>query len=303
VTEARYSAEVEAALARGAPVVALETSVLAHGLPPGTNLEAWRRSEAAVRAAGATPATIGLLDGEIWVGLSAAQAQRLADPATKALKVGSGDVAIAVASRACGGTTVSATCEWAARAKISLVATGGIGGVHRGAAESFDVSQDIWALSRFPVAVVCSGAKVILDLPKTLEALETQGVPVIGVGTRELPAFYCVTSGLSLTHHVDTPQAAAQIVCARLAQGLGGMVLAQPVPEDVALDRPEVERHLAEALAEASRRGVQGKQVTPFLLERLRRATGDRALKANVALLERNAGFAGQTAAWITSSS
>jgi pseudouridylate synthase len=302
VIPARLSDEVQAALAEERAVVALETSVIAHGLPPGANLDAWRRSEQAIRDAGATPATIGILDGVVHVGIVAAGAERLADPQTGALKAGSGDLAVAIAQGRCAGTTVSATCELAVGAGIRVVATGGIGGVHRDATETFDVSQDLWALSRFPVAVVCSGAKVILDLPKTLEALERLGVPVLGVGTSELPAFYCATSGLPLAHRVETAAEAGQVVWERLGQRTGGIVLAFPVPSQSAIPLDEVERCLVAALAEARAQGIRGKASTPFLLDRLRQALGDRALRANVALLESNAAFAGEVASWMSSS-
>jgi pseudouridylate synthase len=284
--------EVRDALASGRPVVALETSVVAHGLPAPHNLEAWRLCDRAIRSAGAVPATIGLLGGQLLVGLTEGQVRVLADPASQPLKVGSGELALAVAQGRNGGTTVSATCELAARAGIRVFATGGIGGVHRGAESTYDVSQDLWALSRFPVAVVCSGAKAVLDLPKTLEALESLAVPVVGVGTRELPAFYCASSGLALEHDVADAAAAARVARARLAQGQGGVVFALPPPSATALGREELERHLAHALTLARHQGITGKAVTPFLLTALADATGGRALAANLALLEANAAFA-----------
>jgi pseudouridine-5'-phosphate glycosidase len=284
------SAEVQEALSAGRPLVALETSVVAHGLPPPHGLEAWQRCERAVRAAGAVPATIGLLDGQIRVGMSAAEVEQLASPSAHALKVGSGEWALAAAQGRSGGTTVSATCELAARAGIRVMATGGIGGVHRG--DGSDVSQDLWALSRFPVAVVCAGVKAVLDLPRTLEALEALAVPVVGVGTQELPAFYFASSGLRLGYRVESPEQAAQLARARIAQDTGAIVFALPPPAGVALDRDEVERHLTSALEAARTQGVNGKAVTPFLLDALASATGGRALRANLALLESNAGFA-----------
>lgn len=291
----RPSAEVREALSAGRPLVALETSVVAHGLPPPHNLESWERCERAVRAAGAVPATIGVLEGQVRVGMVAQEVERLANPSAHALKVGSAEWSIAAAQGRSAGTTVSATCEIAARVGIQVMATGGIGGVHRG--DGSDVSQDLWALSRFPLAVVCAGAKAVLDLPRTLEALESLAVPVIGVGTQELPAFYCASSGLKLAYRVESPEQAAQLARARLEQKTGAIVFALPPPAGVAMGREEVEGHLASALEAARAQGVTGKAATPFLLDALATATGGRALRANLALLESNAGFAAALAA------
>ncbi|HLL05879.1 MAG TPA: pseudouridine-5'-phosphate glycosidase [Myxococcaceae bacterium] len=292
----RYAEEVRRALDAKAPLVALETSVVAQGLPYPDNLAAARACEEAVRRAGAVPAPIAVVDGQVWIGLEEAALLRLAEGKEKLMKLGSRDLPVAVALKASGGTTVSATCELAAAAGIRVFATGGLGGVHRGASEHWDVSQDIGALARYPVAVVCAGAKSVLDLPKTMESLETAGVPVIGVGTDELPSFYSRGSGLPLEHRVNDAATAARIVQARLALGQGGLVFAQPPPEEVALPRAEVELHIAAALAEAERQNVRGKAVTPFLLSELARRTGGKSLKANLALLTHNARFAGQLA-------
>ena len=292
----RYAEEVRRALDAKAPLVALETSVVAQGLPYPDNLAAARACEQAVRRAGAVPAPIAVVDGQVWIGLEEAALLRLAEGKEKLMKLGSRDLPVAVALKASGGTTVSATCELAAAAGIRVFATGGLGGVHRGASEHWDVSQDIGALARYPVAVVCAGAKSVLDLPKTMESLETAGVPVIGVGTDELPSFYSRGSGLPLEHRVNDAATAALIVQARLALGQGGLVFAQPPPEEVALPRAEVELHIAAALAEAERQNVRGKAVTPFLLSELARRTGGRSLKANLALLTHNARFAGELA-------
>jgi pseudouridine-5'-phosphate glycosidase len=292
----RYAEEVRRALDAKAPLVALETSVVAQGLPYPENLNAARACEEAVRRAGAVPAPIAVVDGEVWVGLEEGALRRLAEGKEKLMKLGSRDLAVAVALKASGGTTVSATCELAAAAGIRVFATGGLGGVHRGASEHWDVSQDIGALARYPVAVVCAGAKSVLDLPKTMEALETAGVPVIGVGTDELPSFYSRGSGLPLEHRVDDAATAARIVHARLALGQGGLVFALPPPGEVALPAHEVELHIASALAEAEHHNVRGKAVTPFLLSELARRTGGRSLKANLALLTNNARFAGELA-------
>ncbi|NPD22314.1 pseudouridine-5'-phosphate glycosidase [Corallococcus sp. AB004] len=293
----RYSDEVRRAKDSGQPLVALETSVVAQGLPYPDNLAAARACEEAIRRAGAVPAPIALVDGEVWIGLEDATLRRLAEGKEKLLKVGSRDLAVAVATRASGGTTVSATCELAAAAGIRVFSTGGIGGVHRGASEHWDISQDIAALSRYPVAVVCAGAKSVLDLPKTMELLETAGVPVIGVGTNELPSFYSRESGLSLEHRADDAEAAARIAHARFEMlGQGGVLYTVPPPVEAALPRNDVELHIASALADADRQGVRGKAVTPFLLGEMAKRTGGKTLKTNLALLENNARFAGALA-------
>lgn len=293
----RYSDEVRRAKDSGQPLVALETSVVAQGLPYPNNLTAARACEEAVRRAGAVPAPIAVVDGEVWIGLEDAALRRLAEGKEKLLKLGSRDLAVAVATRASGGTTVSATCELAAAAGIRVFSTGGIGGVHRGASEHWDISQDIAALSRYPVAVVCAGAKSVLDLPKTMELLETAGVPVIGVGTHELPSFYSRESGLSLEHRTDDAEAAARIAHARFETlGQGGVLYTVPPPVEAALPRNEVELHIASALADAERQGVRGKAVTPFLLGEMAKRTGGKSLQTNLALLENNARFAGALA-------
>lgn len=282
---------------RGGAVVALESSVIAQGLPHPENLHAARACEEVVRRAGAIPAIVGIIGGEIVVGLSADHVRRLADPKSNALKVGSSEIAYAVATGRDGGTTVSATCEIAARAGIRVFATGGIGGVHRGVTQHGDVSQDLWALSKFPVAIVCAGAKSVLDLPRTLEALETLAVPVVGVATNEFPSFYSKSSGLGLSQRVENAADAAKLARTRLETlGQGGMVFALPPPEATALPREEIERHLREALAYADSQKVSGKAVTPFLLKELSRRTEGRSLKANLALLEHNARFAAELA-------
>ncbi|MET0405297.1 MAG: pseudouridine-5'-phosphate glycosidase [Cystobacter sp.] len=295
--ELHFSEEVRRAREEGLPLVALETSVVAQGLPYPNNLEAARACEEAVRRAGAVPAPIAVVDGQVWVGLDEARMRRLAEGREPLMKLASRDLPVALAQGATGGSTVSATCEVAAAAGIRVFSTGGIGGVHRGVAEQLDISQDLWALSRFPVAVVCAGAKSVLDLPKTLEALEALAVPVIGVGTRELPSFYSRESGLPLEHQVGDADAAAAICRARFdTLRQGGVLFTVPPPEETALPRAEVELHIASALAEADRKGVRGKAVTPFLLSELARRTSGRSLRANVSLLVNNARFAGQLA-------
>lgn len=290
-----FSSEVKKAKAKGRALVALETSVLAQGLPYPRNLEAARRCEQAIREAGATPVAMAVIDGRLHAGLDAEQTERLAN-GKGLLKLGSRDLPIAVAQKRTGGTTVSATCEMAARAGISVFATGGLGGVHRGVAEDLDISQDLPAIARWPVAVVCAGAKSVLDLPKTLELLETLAVPVIGVGTDELPGFYSRETGLTLEHSVPNAAAAAAILHARRQLQQGGLIFAVPPPEATALPRKDVERHLEAALLAARKKKIAGKAITPFLLGEMVKRSRGRTLEANLALLENNARFAGQLA-------
>jgi pseudouridine-5'-phosphate glycosidase len=297
----RCAAEVREALEAGRPVVALETSVVAQGLPPPAGLEAARRCEAAVRAAGAVPAFVAVLGGRVRIGASPDELAALADPRRAAAKAGVRDLAAALAAGADAGTTVSATSAIAARAGIRVFATGGIGGVHRlapgAAGAARDVSADLAALAREPVCVVCSGPKAILDLEATAEALESLCVPVVGFRTRTLPAFYTDASPVALEHVVETPAAAARLLrlhWSALGRSEGVLLcVAPPAP----LPAARVEAALRGALAEAAARGVAGKALTPFLLAALDRATGGDSRAANVALLERNAGVGGAVAA------
>jgi pseudouridine-5'-phosphate glycosidase len=292
------SPEVHAALARQQPVVALESTLIAHGLPWPDNWETALAAEAAVRVLGAIPATVAVVGGVVRLGLSEAEIEHVARSG-KFLKASRRDLGLAVARGHDAATTVSATL-WAARAcGVRVLATGGLGGVHREAAATYDVSTDLDELARADgCLVVCSGVKSILDVPATLEVLETRGVAVAGYRTHEFPAFTTVSSGLPLDVRVDTPSEAAAWVRAQRALGLpGALMLAQPVPEDAALDRAEMERALTAALAEARSRGVSGKAVTPFLLDRLRITTEGRSLRANRALVVANARLAGQVAA------
>ncbi|ACL65688.1 Indigoidine synthase A family protein [Anaeromyxobacter dehalogenans 2CP-1] len=297
----RLAEEVRAALAAGGPVVALETSVVAQGLPPPHNLEAARRCAAAVRAAGAVPAAVAVVAGAVVVGADDAALERLADPARRPAKASARDLAALCAAGRDAGTTVAATAAVAALAGIRVFATGGIGGVHRlapgePAAGAADVSADLAELARAPVCVVSAGPKAILDLAATAEALETLGVPVLGWRTSELPAFYSDGSGIALEHRVEDAAAAARVL--RLHwDALGrreGVLLAVPPPE--AVPREVVEAAIAAALEDARGRGIRGKAVTPFLLEAVSRATRGRARTANLALLERNASVAGEVA-------
>lgn len=281
--------QVAAAIAAGEPVVALESTVIAHGLPRPRNLETALRLEALVRDGGAVPATVGIVDGRVIVGLSAAEIEMFATEDDVA-KVSRRDLAAVIVAGRAGATTVAATMIAAAAAGIAVFATGGIGGVHRGGETSLDVSADLAELARTPVAVVCAGAKSILDLPRTLEVLETEGVPVIGYGTDALPAFYVRDSGLRLGARVDTPEAAARVIAAHWQLGLGGgLVIANPPPAEQAMLAGVVERLIATAVTDAAAAGVRGKDVTPYLLAHLAKASDGRTLETNVALLEANA--------------
>jgi pseudouridylate synthase len=279
--------EVRDALAAGRAVVALESTIIAHGLPYPDNLAVARDLEAAVRAGGAIPATIAVVGGIARVGLDGATLAAVAERGAAFAKAGAADLAVHIAAGTDAATTVSGTAFLAARAGIALFATGGIGGVHRG--DSADVSSDLTTLARVPVAVVSAGAKAILDLPRTLEMLETLGVLVVGYGTRELPAFYTRASGLRLDHSVDGPGAAARLIRARFALGQGGVLIANPIPEEAALDPLRVQSVIAAALVEAEAGGVVGKALTPFLLGRIAAATGGDAVRANRALALDNA--------------
>jgi pseudouridine-5'-phosphate glycosidase len=297
----RIAPEVAEALASGGPVVALESSVVAQGLPSPWNLEAARASATAVRAAGAVPAAIGLIDGAVVVGLSEGELARLADPGRRPAKAGTRDLAALLLSRRDAGTTVSATAAIAARVGVRLFATGGIGGVHRltpGAPPraAGDVSADLAELARSPVCVVSAGPKAILDLPATAELLETLGIPVIGYRTGELPAFFTEGSGLPLAHRVESADAAAGLLRLHwLALGRPeGVLLAVAPPSP--LPRGEVEAAIEAALAGAAGAGVTGPAVTPWLLAAVARASGGRTMEANLALLERNAQVAGEVA-------
>jgi pseudouridylate synthase len=290
-----FSPEVAAARRTLKPFVALETSVLAQGLPYPHNLEAAKRCEAAVREEGAVPAAMAVIDGVLHVGLEEAQTLALAT-GKNLMKIGSRDLAIAVARKATGGTTVSATCEMAASAGIHVFATGGLGGVHRGVEDHMDISQDLPAIARWPVAVVCAGAKSVLDLPRTLEVLETLGVPVVGVGTHELPGFYSRETGLTLEHAVETATEAADMIRARRDLHQGGMVFTLPPPAKTSLKRAEIEKHLKAALALAKKKKIEGKAVTPFLLKEMVARTKGKTLAANLALLENNARYAAKIA-------
>ena len=292
MSELVFTDEVRAALAEGRPVVALESTIIAHGLPYPRNLEAAEMLEAELRAGGAAPATIAVLGGRIHVGLDPGALARLARDGGGFAKLGTRDLGHALARGRDGATTVSATMTIAHRADIAVFATGGIGGVHRGAAHSFDVSADLAELARTPVAVVCAGAKAILDLPKTLELLETWTVPVIGVGTDTFPAFWCRSSGLALDQRCDTAAEIATALAAHWRLGGAGAVVANPIPEADALPSDMIEAAIATALGEAEAQRISGKKVTPFLLARIEALTEGRSVAANVALARANARLA-----------
>jgi pseudouridine-5'-phosphate glycosidase len=295
--------DVAAAIAAGQPVVALESTVIAHGLPRPLNLQTAEAMEMAVREAGATPATVGVLHGKLVVGLSREQIAMLSE-AQSVAKVSRADFAAVLASGVPGATTVAGTMIAAEMAGIRIMATGGIGGVHRGGENSMDISADLTELGRTAVAVVCAGAKAILDLPRTLEVLETLGVPVVGYATKEFPAFYSRESGLRLVHRVDTLEEAAKLMKVQFGsekRGANertktGILFANPAPMESALPRGEIDAFITAALRTAETAGVRGKDVTPFLLQEVARLSGGKTLKANVALLVANAALAGQVA-------
>jgi len=291
----RVEPEVRDALASRRGVVALESTLIAHGMPYPANLETTERLAGAIRAAGAVPAVIAVADGRILVGLSSSNLQRIAEGS--AVKLSRRDVAGALAKGWLGATTVASTMACAHLAGIRVFATGGIGGVHRGAAETFDVSADLDELGRTPVAVVSAGAKAILDLPLTLEYLETRGVPVLGFGTDTLPAFYTRSSGLPLHLRCDTADEVANLLVVQDALGFGnGTLVANPIPEADALPEGEIAAAIDEAVAAAARAQVTGKALTPFLLRMLAEVTSGRSLKANIALVAHNAHVAAEIA-------
>jgi pseudouridylate synthase len=289
--------EVADALAAGRAVVALESTIVSHGLPRPDNVRIAREIEDAVRAEGAVPATIALVEGVVHVGLDAEQLEAIA-LGEDVVKCSSRDLPIAAARGATGATTVASTAQIAARAGIALFATGGLGGVHREAASTWDESADLVALARTSICVVCAGVKSILDVPATLERLETLGVGVVGYGTDRFPGFYLSDSGHALTWRLDTPDDVARVLAARSALGLddAALVVANPLPEDEQIDPELHERVLTEALAAADEQGVSGRDVTPFLLARFHEQTAGESLRANVALVLANARLAARIA-------
>lgn len=291
------SEEVRTALDENRAVVALESTVIAHGLPYPANIEIAQAMEAAIRAEGAVPATIALFDGKIKVGLSASELEQLATtPSAQVQKVSRRDLAMTLAARHVGATTVAGTMLCASMAGIRFFATGGIGGVHRGAENTMDISADLTELSRTPVLVVCAGAKSILDLDLTLEYLETQGVPVIGWQTDELPAFYVRSSGRRLPHRADDVTLLAHMARVQWDCGLHGIVVTCPIPAQYAMNAGPLEAATAEALRVARERGIRGSATTPFVLARVAELTGGESVEANKALLLNNATWAARIA-------
>jgi pseudouridine-5'-phosphate glycosidase len=287
--------DIDPNVVSAAAPVALETTAIAHGLPYPQNLAVAERLEAAVSAHGGVPAWCGILDGRLRVGLSRLEIERFARGADLP-KVSRRDFAPLLAEKGSGATTVAGTMILADAAGIRVFATGGLGGVHRDVAESLDISADMAELARTPVAVVCSGAKSILDLPKTVEALETLGVPVLGLGTDYFPAFQVKASGLKVDRRYDDAAALARAIRQQGDLGFGGMVIGVPVPDAEALAADDVEAWVAQALTDARRAGVVGKAITPYLLKRLVDLSGGRTLDANIALLENNAAQAAKIA-------
>ncbi|KQS98183.1 MULTISPECIES: pseudouridine-5'-phosphate glycosidase [unclassified Rhizobium] len=295
-----YSSEVAAAKARNAPIVALESTIITHGMPFPGNLNMARSVEAIIREEGAVPATIAVIDGVLHIGLEAAQLETLAQT-EGAMKLSRADLAFAIAERRTGATTVAATMIAAARAGIRVFATGGIGGVHRKAEESFDISADLDELSRTGVIVVCAGAKAILDIPKTLEVLETRGVPVVTYDSEIFPAFWSRDSGLKSPLMLNSPAAIANFQKMRDLLGVdGGMLIANPVPEESEIPREEMEIYITRALDNADRDEITGKAVTPYLLDNIFGLTDGRSLETNIALVENNARLAAEIAVAMT---
>jgi pseudouridine-5'-phosphate glycosidase len=289
--------EVGAALAAGRPVVALESTIISHGMPWPQNAETALAVEAEVRTHGAVPATIAILDGRLKAGLTRDEIERLGRSGPEAAKVSRRDIPILVARGGTGATTVAATMIIAALAGIRVFATGGIGGVHRGAEVSFDISADLQELARTPVAVICAGAKSILDIRLTLEYLETHGVPVIGYRTDSLPGFFSRDSAFGVDVRLDEPDEIARVMKSKWDLGLGGgLVVANPIPAQHALPRETVDRAIEQALADAHAQGITGKSATPFLLARVNALTGGDSLVGNIQLVLNNARLAAAVA-------
>lgn len=283
------SEEIQNSIKENGPVVALESTIISHGMPFPQNLETALEVERIIRKEGAIPATIAVVEGLIKIGFSNLELEQFAQ-GTKTVKVSSRDLPLAISQKQDGGTTVAATMICARMAGISIFVTGGIGGVHRGSEKTMDISGDLMELARTNVAVVCAGIKSILDIPRTLEYLETQGVPVIGYRTDEFPAFYTTTSGYSVQSRINTAEEIARCMKVKWELGLeGGMVIANPVLREDAMDEEVIEEAITKSLKEASEKGIDGKAVTPFLLERISQLTDGESLKTNIALVCNNA--------------
>ncbi len=295
--QVRLSTEVQRAKAQGMAIVALESTIIAHGMPFPDNLQMAQQVEDLVRQRGATPATIAVVDGELRAGLEARELEHFARTGPDIMKVSTRDLPYVVARKMTGATTVASTMRIAALVGISVFATGGMGGAHRGAEKDFDISADLMEFATSNVAVVTAGAKAILDLALTLEILETQGVPVVGYGTDEFPAFYSRRSGHQLTQRCDTAAEVAALMRAKWQLGLqGGIVVANPIPAAAEIPASEIAPHIDRALADAKRDGIVGKLVTPYLLKRIAEITQGRSLTANIALVYNNAEVAADIA-------
>lgn len=291
------SEEVKEALDSGKPVVALESTIISHGMPYPQNVETALRVEKTIRDNGAVPATIAIIGGKLKAGLTPGEIEYLGKKGTGVIKASRRDLPVLVAKGEDGATTVTTTMIIAAMAGIRIFATGGIGGVHRGAETTMDISADLEELAMTPVMVICAGAKSILDLGLTLEYLETKGVPVIGYGTDELPAFYTRKSGFGVDYRIDTPEDLAAAFSAKLDMGLkGGMLVTNPIPEEYSMDPEYINKAIDEAVAESVRLGIKGKATTPFLLAKIKDITGGDSLDANIELVLNNARLAAKTA-------
>jgi len=292
-----FSPEVAEALSAKKPIVALESTIITHGMAYPRNVETARSVEEAAREMGAVPATIAVIDGRFRVGLNGQEIERLGELTGGVVKASRRDLALVAARKGSAGTTVAATMFIASLAGLEVFATGGIGGVHRGAEETFDISADLVELARTRVAVVCAGAKSILDIAKTLEFLETQGVAIVGYRCDEFPAFYARSSGFKLEHRCDGLHDLARMIRLQRDIGPGGLLIANPIPENHALEQAAIEERIAEAVADAKAQGVGKKEATPFLLERVVELTEGKSLEANLALIRNNAMLAAQAAA------
>ena len=290
------SPEARQALDAGKPVVALESTIISHGMPYPQNVQTALHVEKIIRDNGAVPATVAILGGKLKLGLSQEEIEYLGKKGQAVIKASRRDLAVLVARGEDGATTVATTMFIAALAGVSVFATGGIGGVHRGAEVTMDISADLEELARTPVMVVCAGAKSILDLGLTLEYLETKGVPVIGYGTDELPAFYTSKSGFPVDYRLDTPQQVADAFRAAREMGLGGMLVTNPIPDQFAMDPQVINRAIDDAVAQAQAQGIHGKQTTPFLLAKVKELTGGDSLDSNIHLVYNNARLAAQIA-------
>ena len=291
------SPEVKAALEAGKPVVALESTIISHGMPYPQNVETALKVEEIIRAEGAVPATIAIIGGKLKAGLSKDEIEHLGKKGLTVTKASRRDLPVLVARGEDGATTVTTTMIIAAMAGIKIFATGGIGGVHRGAETTMDISADLEELGQTPVMVVCAGAKSILDIGLTLEYLETRGVPVIGYGTEELPAFYTRESGFKVDYRIDTPEELAAAFAAQREMGLpNGMLVANPIPEEYSVDRAVIDKAIADAVAESVEKGIKGKETTPFLLAKVKELTGGNSLESNIQLVFNNARVAARTA-------